>query len=148
MRHEIHVFTNVFIEARHESLTWVRRIQSAHSHPLFKIFILPFCRRRLGLPSGFFSSGISTKYWVCILFSPYIAHAQPLILLDLVILKILLRGTNRKDSHYTILSAFSPLVPNMCFSILFYRTLSLYSFLKSETKQSYNSVCLNSYDAR
>jgi len=55
-------FITVFTGVCHRSLPWVRCIQSTPSHPvsLRYILILPSCLH-LGLPSGLFPSGFSTK---------------------------------------------------------------------------------------
>ena len=69
-------FITAFTSARQLPLSWARLIQSIHLHPTSWRSILKLSSHlRLGLPSGFFPSGFTTKTLNTPLFFPYMLHA-------------------------------------------------------------------------
>ena len=81
----------VLISVRHLSLSWARPIQSTYPHPTSWRFILILSTHlRLGLPSGLFPSGFSTKILYTTLSLPIRATCPAhLILLDFIARTIL-----------------------------------------------------------
>jgi hypothetical protein len=70
-------FNTVFTKALHWSLFWASSIQSIPTHPIYLSSILILLTHlRLGLPSGFFSSGFPTniKYTFVFLHLCYIPY--------------------------------------------------------------------------
>jgi len=121
-------FITAFTSASHLSLSWARPIQSTPPHPTSwrSILILSF-HQPLGLPSGLFPSGFSTKNLYTPPLSPIratcLAH---LILLDLITRTIL--GKQYKSLSSSLCSFLhspvttSLLGPNILLNTLFSNT--------------------------
>ena len=80
------MFITAFTSARHLPLSWAISIQSMPLHPTsWKLILIFSSHLRLGLPSGFFPSGIPTKTLYTPILSPILATCPAhLVLLDLM----------------------------------------------------------------
>ena len=133
-------FIIAFTSARHLSLSWAGSIQSIPLHPTSWISILILSSHlRLGLPSGLFTSGFSTKTPYAFLLSPLRATCPAhLILLDFIARTILgeqyrsLSSSLYSFLHFTVSSSL--LDPNILLNTLFSDTLSLRSSRQSFSK--------------
>jgi len=73
-------FITAFTSVRHLLLSWTNSIQSMPPHPTsWRSILILFSHLRLGLPSGLFPSGFSTKTLYTTLFfpPPYVLHVPP-----------------------------------------------------------------------
>jgi len=79
-------FITTLTSVRHPSLSWTSPIQSIYSHPTsWRSILILSTHLRLGLHSGLFPSGFSTKTLYTLLFSPIRATCPAhLILLDFI----------------------------------------------------------------
>ena len=69
------MFITAFISARHLSISWASSIQSIPPHPASWIYIEIWSSHlRLGLPTGLFPSGFSTKTLYTPLLSPHMCY--------------------------------------------------------------------------
>ena len=84
-------FITVLTSVRHLSLSWASPIQSTYPHPTsWRSILILSTHLRLGLPSGLFPSGFSTKTLYTPLSSPIRATCPAhLILLDFITCTIL-----------------------------------------------------------
>jgi len=72
-------FITQLTSSRHLSLSWASSIQSITPHPTScRSILISSSHLRLGLPSGLFPSGFSTKTLYMPLLSPYVLHASPI----------------------------------------------------------------------
>ena len=70
------MFITIFTSARHLFLSWAYSIQSMPPHPTtWRSILILSSYLRLGLPSGLFPSGFTTKTLHTPLFYPYVLHA-------------------------------------------------------------------------
>ena len=136
-------FNTSFTSARHLSLSWASSIQSVPPHPTsWRSILILSSQSRLGLPSGLFPSGFSTRN----LYTPLLSlmHATcpaHLILIDFITRKIL--GEQYRSLSYALcsflLSPVTPslLGPNILQNTLFSNTLSLRSSLNGSYQVSH-----------
>jgi len=78
-------FINAFTSVRHLSLSWASPIQSIHPHPnSWRSILILSTHLRLGIPSGLFPSGFTTKS----LYTPsphlYASNAQPISVFSII----------------------------------------------------------------
>ena len=79
-------FITALISVRHLSLSWASLIQSIYPHPTsWRSILILSTHLRLGLPSGLFPSGFTTKNLYTPLYSPICATCPVhLIFLDVI----------------------------------------------------------------
>ena len=88
-----------FTTAHHVSISWARWIQSTPSHPIYflKSLLILYSYLCLGLPSGFFPSGLPTKTaYATLLSSKRATCPAHLILLDLITRTVSVSSTDHK----------------------------------------------------
>ena len=142
-------FITAFSAARHLSLSWTNSIQSIPSHPTSwrSIFILSshLC---LGIPSGRFPSGFSTKTLYITLFSPIRAtFPAHLILLDFITRKILGEQYRSLSSSFLVFEVLLWYYFEVLFEVLiiiYLRVLFLLSFFLGVSKKKSRKVDVRS----
>ena len=99
-------FFNALTSVRHLSLSWAHPIQSIYPHPTSRRSILIlYTHLRLGLPSGLFPSGFSTKNLYTNLSTPIRATCPAhLIFLDFITPKYWVKSTDHLAPCYAISS--------------------------------------------
>ena len=106
-------FITALTSVRHLSLSWASPIQSIYPHPTsWRSVLILSTHLRLGLPSGLFPSGFTTKTLYTLLSSPIRATCPAyLILLDFITRTIL--GEEYKSFSSSLCSLLdSPLTPS------------------------------------
>ena len=136
-------FITAFTSARHLSLSWSSSIQSIPLHPTsWRSILILSSYLRLGLPSGLFPSGFSTKTQYTPLLSPIRATCPThLIRLDFITQTIFGEQYRSLSSslctflHSPVTSSL--LGPNILLNTLFSNTLSLRSSLSVSDRVSH-----------
>jgi hypothetical protein len=101
-------FITVFTRALHESLFWVRWIQTTPTHPIsLRSILILSTQLRLGLPSGLFPSGFPTNILYAFLFAPSVLRAlSSSSSLTWSFWLYLEKSTNYEAPHYKVCSNF------------------------------------------
>ena len=135
-------FITAFTSARHLFLSWASSTQSILPHPTYwRSILILFSHLRLGLPSGLFPSGFSTKNHVHSSRLPKSATCPAhLILFDFITRKILGEATRSLISlcnfHHSRVTS-SLLGPNILLNTLFSNIFSLRSSLNVSDQVSH-----------
>ena len=104
-------FITALTSVRHLSLSWASPIQSTYPHPTsWRSILILSTHLRLGLPSGLFHSGLTTKTLYAPSPHPYAPHAQPLSFFSILSpAQYWVRSTDNLVPRYAI-SSIPPLL--------------------------------------
>ena len=97
-------FITALTSVRHLSLSWASPIQSIYPHPTsWRSILILYTHLRLGLPSGLFPSGFSTKTLYTPFPQPYAPHAHPISFFSILSpAQYWVRSTNHLAPRYAV----------------------------------------------